>query len=574
MLGIPRTADTGAIRKAYAARIKAMDLDRDVEGYAALRNARDVALRQVKAMADSAVDHERENELAPGTDGADARPGAAWPHGAPVIEAEAADGTISIAALAPGDTFAPISPARGEPGGATIEADKTFTATNPFAAPLLEGHDPARAAARASLASPFERLIALLAPGDAAARPLDSAAEAEAQRALQDVIAETHLSPIGRQDQLEAWLAGVLADSWPRSAPCLEDATRAFDWEREWGRRDARPAIEYLGARLRGYRFQQRVLQPDHRYYKAWIELSRPGKAGPLRFLRTNAADVRGLLAGVRKHFPELEDHLDAQRVTTWESGSSIPTAAIVLVGLLILAFLISLGDNRPPEAVSFPAPDPATTKADAPDTAAFQQATAAAVTEAFGDDWTIDTVRDRQPELAAAMQSNVRYALQNAEGEAGGVRKAIETVRERSFFGGRAQTGDLFDAAMRVRLGLLRAARTQDTATCAHYLTSALLPGDVAVPEAVRAQERKLGRALAERGLLAPPQREPPHSARVPGALVETVMAATKLSQARVAKAMQGQGSDADRCAVGIALLQTTLDWRGDGRRAILLTL
>ena len=42
-LGIAATADQGAIRRAYADALRAMDVDADVAGFAALRQAREPA---------------------------------------------------------------------------------------------------------------------------------------------------------------------------------------------------------------------------------------------------------------------------------------------------------------------------------------------------------------------------------------------------------------------------------------------------------------------------------------------------------------------------------------------------
>ena len=44
VLGIAATRDTGAVRKAYADALRALDLDKEVRAYAELRQARDEAL--------------------------------------------------------------------------------------------------------------------------------------------------------------------------------------------------------------------------------------------------------------------------------------------------------------------------------------------------------------------------------------------------------------------------------------------------------------------------------------------------------------------------------------------------
>lgn len=580
VLGIARTADTGAIRKAYAAAIKAMDLDRDVEGYADLRGARDAALRQAKAMAASEV----AEEPAPGMVDDEALEDAApfWLHGAPMLDgAEGADPALRVTPPpASGDYVSfPLGDLALDNRADDVD-DETppLAAPRPLGPPVLHFPENAEAIGPAALASPFDRLLALL--GEDAGHgnaPFDDAEEAEAHAALRGVIDAAHHADLSRQAQIELWLAGLLAEAWPRGAPLLEEATEAFGWSAEWGRFDARPVIEYLGARLRGYRFQQKVRAPDHRFHKAWAELVRPGDAGPLRFLRTTSSDVQGLLAGVRKHFPELEDHFDAQRVASWESGSAWPTGAIVVVGLLVLAFLFALGDPKTATGGGGGASStdtPEIVVSSEPDDAALRATADKAVAEAFGAEWTPDLLRFNQPDLATTLLSNARYALSRKLGEQDAVEKAVEIVRQRSYFAGRAQTGDLFDRTMAARLGLLRAARSHSASACLLYLNSGTLPAGVTVPERVRALERSLARDLAVKGLLVAPAPSSGSSARVPGEMVEAVIRDTGLNEAQVAQGMQGKGSDANRCAVAIALLSATLDWRGDGRRAILLTL
>lgn len=561
-LGIAATGDARAVRSAYAARVKTMDLDADVEGYARLRQARDAALRLAKQIAageapppdDEDDDDFWEDEGAEGI----------RVSFDPFADEPLQPGWLQRASAPPED--APTDPA---PSAEPVEHGETIAAiaADPFAAPLIEGHDPAQSAGQQETQSPFVRLAALLSPGDGAeADAMDEAEEASAHALLRAVLEAVHVSDITSQEEMESWLAALLAESWPRSAPLLDEAEAAFEWNREWGKVDARPAIEYLGARLRGYRFQRKVAQKGHRYHKAWVELGRPGKAGPLRFLRASSTDVRGLLAGIRKHFPEVEEQLDPARIASWEGGSAWSTAAIVVAGMVLLGFLFGLGD-----------PEPRSTSGGAEFAAemrAVHEATKEALPQAFGPGRDIEWLRKDHSGLAITVDGLSQAAFDSGGGKAEAASRIVELARQRTYLNGRAMTGEDFERTMRLRLDLLKAAQAKDAATCVQFLNAGKLPAAVPVPEAVRVRERELAASFAERGLLGAPIPSGSTSATVPGALVGKVLEATKLGKERAGQAMQGKGSAEDRCAVSIALLEATLDWQGEGRRAILRTL
>ena len=589
LLGIPATGDVKAIRKAYADRIKAMDLDADVAGYAALRDARDAALQIA-----------RRKEPAPGTRSAD-QPGAAgvlegnaaeplagekrtaWLHAAPDLPgAWQSDAALAIVPGEPPADFHGIpARARSDPGAlaAPPSADRTIPlpAGDPFAPPYLPGHDDKASLGLTPGQTAFDRLAAILLPvGTDEGAPMADDEADEAMRRLQAVLDEAAVSDIGTHHRIENWLAGLLAQAWPRSAPLLEDATVAFGWEREWRKVDARPEVEYLGARLRGYRFQQQVPQdPGHRFHAAWKELSRPGRAGPFKFLRVSRAQVEALLSGIRKHFPEVEGHLDEQRVASWERGGTISpmTAAyLIIFGLIALGAFVRSFDGSPPPAAA--PPIVAERGFEEPDSASVTAAVEAAVAEIFGEEHDSNWLWMRQPDLAQTITANARYALLQGEDGEAVIRKATEIVRERVYREGRQLDGADFDTAMRLRLGQLRAARAAGVPACVELLGSSWLDAAVPVPASLRAQERRFAAALAEKGLLKAPEPREGTSASVPGELVGRVIEATGLSEAQVGAAMQGKGSGANRCAVAIALLDATLAWRGKGRRAILMTL
>lgn len=555
LLGIVPTGDARAIRSAYAARIKMMDLDADVEGYAQLRSARDTALRIAKSMPSFEAVSEVVPETAPGHETSPPQ----WLHAAPTLPNPGpGEWPIdpALAAHIPAMEDAPLFERLAadfvpDETAALAEAPPPVSA-HPFTPPLIEGYTDRAPIGTDALQSPFARLAALL-DGDAA-EPLDEAQAAQALTLLDTVLDALHWSPIDQQGEMEDWLAGLLARSWPRSAPVLERTTAALGWEAEWGRIGARETVDYLGARLRGYRFQRKVQDKGHRYHKAWAELHRAGSAGALRFLRASGGDVRGLLAGVRKHFPELEDHFDPQRVASWEEAKSWPTGLIVLGGLILLAFLLTIGDN--PKAPQ-----------------ARQDAFVATVTEVFGPEHDPAWLSSHEPELAGLLARRIRFTEDGAVDEKATVAGGLELVRARTYLDGRLLTGDDFETTMKLRLALLEAAKAQGTEACRQTMLRSAPPPGTPVPAQVRDKERQFAAALAQRGMLKAPEKAPARSASVPAQLVREVIAASGLSKEQVSAAMRND-ADPNRCVATISLLKAALDWKGKERHDILMTL
>ncbi|WP_334184152.1 hypothetical protein [Novosphingobium sp.] len=564
ILGIGRTADAAAIRKAYAARLKAMDVDKDVEGFAQLRQARDQALRLARNLAAA----EEPAEPEPGEEpefGPSPEAPPRWTYAAPQLSGDWSRADLAARPGEPDDTtmlgrmaWAAAAVREGVSG-----AGIPLTTIDPFTAPLLHGNH----AADDTLGlrpgeTPAERLAILLDPErETAGEPLTEAEARQATRALRKILDDAAQAQITRAQQIEDWLAEVLARGWPRSAPLLEDANAAFGWEREWAAHDARPGVAFLGARLRGYRFQQSVLQPGHRYNKAWNELVRPGRASRFRLLRGPAqGEVDGLLRGVRQNFPELETHFAPERVASWEGGNPFASGLLIFFGVIALGIVMALANGSSGHGSSLEH-----------DT---RQAMQTAVPEAFGKGRDSSWLWDKQPELAGVLNAQARTLLENGDSEAAVVDKVVEIVRGRSFLNGRELAGGDLDTAMHLRLAQLRAAQSRSVATCIDVRNTGRLHGAIPLPEDLREQERAFAAHLAETGKLGRPREHGERSAIVPGRLIDQVVTATRLSRDAVKQAMSGKGDDAAGCAVTIALLDRTLAWQGENRREILMTL
>lgn len=579
-LGIAETSDQKAIRQAYAAAIKAMDPDSDVEGFATLRRARDLALSTARiARKDTSLDD-------PSTPGPatpeDMPPPSRWGHAAPDLAGDWIYDDALTARPASGSDTLGYGSLSSRPNGETTHG-KALSLSLPWngtglAAPVLDGYGEVEAALGLTPGqSPMERLEDLLTLSDGSFRddPLDEASEVVARRAMRTIFEEARETDVTRHDRVEGHLASLLANSWPRSAPLLEEAAQAFNWSAEWDRFDARPAIAFIGHRLRGLRFVARVEEPDHRYHRAWAELRRPGAAPFWRRLQMSSSDIAGLLSGIRHHFPEVEEQLDTARVASWEKRRRWPRGLLLVAWLVLLGLWIWLGyfDREP----DFVAPDGShiALESGGPDASALASAADAAVARAFGEEQDLNWLWQGQEDLASSLIANLQVILRDPQGRPQAADALVDIVRQRLFFTAHGLEGSELEEAARLRLDLLQAASSASPAACVDFLRSARLDASVPIPEGVRRREQALAASLAAQGRLAPPRASAPRTIRIPGKLIGQVIMATGLDEASVRAALQAETKssenadkangpgDTERCRVAIALLDSALRWQ-----------
>ncbi len=587
VLGIEPTSDRKAIRKAYADAVKGMDLDADVEGYARLRSARDIALRQAlqQEPASSPPGNDAPVHNAPDGQGpATSQAEEGWTLRAPRLARAPDDGIPEGRVLAssppgadaPADgtaRFAAVFPeVPCDSGtGATLE----LGANRSLVAPTLYGYGEIEAALGLIPGqSPFERLRTILTEDSAPV--LEEPSRIVARRALGAVIEDARSGDITHLEQVDDWLADTLFKTWPRSAPLLEEATKAFGWQSEWHRFDARPSVRFLGAQLRAERFRAHVENPSHRYHRAWRELKRTGPAGPFRLLRANRDDIRFVLKGIRENFAQLEDELDPQRVASWAKPLIWPRVALGLCWLLLLAHL--LGVNWPFGPRSFETPDGTRIELpdEAPDAKALARHIDGAIADSFGAGHDLDWLYLHDPDLGQAIVLRMRDRLRSGSEPAQIYHEIANIVRQRSYVKGRGLSGEPLEATMRLRLDQLRAARDDSPASCLSALDTAQLPASVGLSEALRERERHEAAQLASVPMPKDERAAPSGTIHIPGPLVARILAATGLDETTVREALQDKGEDATRCTVAITLLESTLDWDGPAheRTAILHSL
>ena len=585
MLSIAKTGESSVIRRAYADKLKAMDIDRDVDGYARLRDARDAALRWAQMQATRADDAPDtfagaapKEHTATKAALADLVPDdqksktSSWLYSAPQAKGTV-DPTLTMRL---GESAQPLDVTRGF-GAAQAPAEQAIAVSrDPFTRPILLGLEPSADAVMPAWAHE-QALHRLLLPDTDMPElpPLEGWEEAMARGHLKAILHNAENVSAAAFDETDNWLAGILQRSWPRSAPLLEPAAQVFGWEGERGQLSERPAIAFLNSRIRGLRFRESVQSPGHPLHKAWAELTTPAQQGSRRGWMVKRSDIGKLLEDVRKNYPELERQFDPWRVSLWEKqGASSRNyrwlsrwlvAAIAAILLIqIIRFALSSNDPDPHTAMQPPI-------VNASDQARETIVVNRAVAQIFGSDITLDQVRARQPDLAALFAANRTIARSEAATDDAYVAKVHDLVRERMDKTSRALKGQLMVEVQRVRVDLLRAARKAGPAQCMAFVRTRSLGGDIRLPSAVALRERQLARRMLEARQLGPPPRISRGQSKVSEAIVDQVTDATGLDEVRVRQAMNNEGSDTDQCAVMIALIDAALAAPETDRQAIL---
>jgi hypothetical protein len=515
VLGIDPTGDASAVRKAYADALRATNLDEDIAGYAALRRARDEAL-WLAAQGERGEDED--------------------------------EGDYGLGGL---DDDEVVGELEFHGSGDWDDAPERYDLEPSADAPAPEFTE---AQARAQTA--WQALLDILYPGGEVSEESVTYAEMEQGLAhlavLLDHAAEADLA---EHDALDGALADVFARTWPRSAPFVEPANAALHWLDEAGQLEERPALVFLNARLKGMRFHDKVQEPDHPLHKAWIELSRPGRAGFVDRMRVKRLDIDKLLTGVRQHYPELESHLAPERVASWEGDANASgvsdTGPKVVRGIFIVLLVVAL-----PRLISaFTDPragaDPTPPVAEA--AAALQAAEAdIAVADIFGLGTGMAGVRDADPVFA----DQLRAAL-NREDTGGSA--ALAMVRYKAI--GAAEVADLGNLAVRADLrGMwMQAAQRQSPEICAAVMRGNFADAPLNLTEQERDRERALLRQMLEAGLLSHQPKGGETRYAIPGWLVADTLERSGMTEDKLIAALTNLDSP-DRCTAEAALIAAVL--------------
>lgn len=513
-LGIDATSDTGAIRKAYADALRATNVDEDIAGYAELRRARDQALW----LAAQAQRDEGESEDDLGL------------------------GSLDEDEDAPDDDWL-----YDEDDGGWDDVPSPAYHDDPFA-PAAPDRAPSEAQARAQAA--WERLLAILYPDGEASEAAMTFAERDAGlESLAVLTARAHEADIAEHDAIDGALADLFSRTWPRSAPFVEPAAEAFHWLEESGSLEERWSLRFLNQRLKGMRFHAKVQQPDHPLHKAWVELSRPGPAGLSDRLRVKRLDVLKLLDGIRERYPELESHLDPQRVASWDGGRSAPgdpgIVPRIIRGVFIVLLVVGLPRliDRCADSEVYGPPPIVTT----PDEARGKEAADAAASDIFGPGTDMQGVEAEDPKLARELRAAVAKP---------DIAQPLNYVRMKALAS--AEVADTNTLVVRADLKALwlAAARRQSGEVCRKLLGGDLGALDLKLGEKEKAREQALLRQLLGAGVLGHMPKGGEVRYAIPGWLVADMRERTGWSQQRLAAALTDPTS-ADRCEAEFALVE-----------------
>jgi hypothetical protein len=255
-LGIAPTGDVPAIRKAYAALLKAIDVDSDADGFVRLHAAFKRALGAAEGGAEGRAEG-RAEPPAPGRGGAG--PAGPAPDGAP-RPAPAPDWTPDAGAAALQRLWTLLDEAAGEPDA---EALRATTA---------------------------------------------------------EILGQPEMHNVDHAGRMESVLAEIAWRAIPRSDPIAPLLVRFFHWESRRGRIDQPLAFDTLIARARGQDLLGLTADPDHPLHQAYLSLLGWGEDPDRALHREIGSDVGHLLRVIRERAPAAMDSLHPARVAQWDA--------------------------------------------------------------------------------------------------------------------------------------------------------------------------------------------------------------------------------------------------------------
>lgn len=301
LLEIPPGSDRDTIRRAYAKKLRVTQPEDDPEGFKRLREAYEAALDQH----DYAVrwaefdDHEE-----------------SWP----------GEVAAEPAALDWGAAPKPVTMAEPTDAGVEPEIDAMLAAREEELAALRAAMDGLDTALR----GPW--------------RPADAVLEER----LKDILRSPAMGEIRVRDDVEPWLADLLASTIPHSDAVLLQSIEAFGWGRDgqYGRGVSWSVSVVLG-RLDEWRIIEGLNHHSHAYHAAWRSLTRPPGAWwswRIAAFRPNViGGVETLLGEHGDVAPGLHHSFKAESVERWKRFLAKPRLTLGMLAMIPIVFLATL---------------------------------------------------------------------------------------------------------------------------------------------------------------------------------------------------------------------------------------
>jgi hypothetical protein len=314
MLGIAPTSDKRAIKKAYAAKLKSIDPDKDPKAFLELREALDRATWESAYVENSETYAEDIEALEPDFQPAEGEDyplsGFAEDLITPIRDGEAPSDFQPLP-----EQHSPNFTPEDEEGDDGDEGDYT-----PY-----DGTDPELAKDH-----PRNRLANILW-GD---EPLTAALEDEARLLYTQIISDPKMDEIDHGTQMEDWFGWMINQTMRRSDCILPWAVEHFKWRDKLGGIHTPWFAEAIVGRARDLRRLIALQNPAHHGHAAFRRLAEP-HPGPLTQLEKVRfkGDTLTLLSSIRSKFPTLEWDMDAETVALWQPLLEKQDASIAATG-------------------------------------------------------------------------------------------------------------------------------------------------------------------------------------------------------------------------------------------------
>ena len=256
-LGVEATDDARAIRRAYARRLKTIDVDADPAAFIVLRDALAWALAQA----------------------------AATPHFEPIVE---------------GGHDTPPPPSL-EPAPRPVAVEK------PQPEIQFSGGD-------IDPANPAKLNELLFGDGDV------GLARDQILKLTQTILAQAANARIDRVANIEAWLAATIANAIPRSDVMIDPVVGHFRWTEQAGGWQRSPAIDAILARQSDLRFLAEISAPDHRLRAAYLALRAPPPSSAVFIDADLRSKIQSLVSTAQRDHPNALNAFNAKTVAWWSS--------------------------------------------------------------------------------------------------------------------------------------------------------------------------------------------------------------------------------------------------------------
>lgn len=584
-LGLTGAPDERAIRRAYAARLKAINPDTDPEAFQQLMAARNHALAIARsgnepwdAPDTSPVDEPPLVQTAP-VEAAPPHPADVLGHFTPLV--------TPVLALREG----------GKEGGGlavSLLATTLPLILPPLSAGLLSDHPlpdgeahPSGAPALGSLARPVwvadlshrEHAAGTIGPSvlrlhadgrsetsePALTRLLldhspqiamtDEEAQA-ADRHLDIILSDPRMHDIRHAADVEFWLADIFAQSTPRSDPFVQRLADQFGWRAEAGTIGQRPAVAWLTDRAVAFDFRDKLSQPDNAGYKAWVELTTPAFPGDKR---GKAKHVHELIQTVRKDYPALEGYFDPYRLTLWDKPPSSSRWFGARFGwglfalLVVVRLLIAASESPSPRYAA--APPSVTEQLTNPITQ--NRIISDALRDTVGNNLSMAELEHQNPTLVDMMRDRVES--------------------EQSFFSAETEVKWLFarrlwralesaprpelTAYRRAQSNLMKRLAESDAARCLRFDNGEPVPASIDLIDVADPMHEAAAAMLVQGTELTAEARRQPRQFQLLESTINDAARRASLSEERFTAAFtRGEGSERDRCLVRAALIDALL--------------